>query len=277
MVFSTCFCDVYTGGHITNPSIPVSTLEQSSGLNLSHMNHTSMEYLPKIKQDVPKKQPIDPTHWSCTEEHKTYHVGKYIIWANNFDLSRGHLKLWSSKGIHQNPLNSASKIFSKIRCRAGCQSSDAPALGTPFGTWLKEDEVSSFFLLPPSLMEEAASSSAAPGGLQQEEVDVPFFRTIRWLRQFRWPDNPLGPTGRQTGICWPELALSWMLFNQCYLPLRRKDQWGQERLMQPGSFFSCKRDGGESFRVWFKLPALAWACSIFGGAVNYTQTDDGKV
>ena len=68
-------------------------------------------------------------------------------------------------------------------------------------------------------------------------------RTIRWLRQFRWPDNPLGPTGRQTGICWPELALSWMLFNQCYLPLRRKDQWGQERLMQPGSFFQAKEMG----------------------------------
>lgn len=68
-------------------------------------------------------------------------------------------------------------------------------------------------------------------------------RTLEWLQHIQWPNDPLGPMGQSTGITWAEMSLSWMLFNKCFLPIRRKDQWNVERLIHPGTYADAKEWG----------------------------------
>lgn len=62
--------------------------------------------------------------------------------------------------------------------------------------------------------------------------------------------------GQSTGITWAEMSLSWMLFNKCFLPIRRKDQWNVERLIHPGTYADAK-DGG---RIFQSLVLIASIC-----------------
>lgn len=68
-------------------------------------------------------------------------------------------------------------------------------------------------------------------------------RTLDWLQQIQWPNHSLGPMGQSTGITWAEMALSWMFYNKRFLPLRRKDQFGIERVVQAGTFADAKEWG----------------------------------
>jgi len=45
--------------------------------------------------------------------------------------------------------------------------------------------------------------------------------TVRWLAQFVWPNDDDGPLHKSTGISWVELAISWMIYNKSYLPVKR--------------------------------------------------------
>ncbi len=53
----------------------------------------------------------------------------------------------------------------------------------------------------------------------------------------------MGPMGQTTGITWAEMALSWCFFNRCYLPFKRKDQWGCDKMVQPGNYSDAKEWG----------------------------------
>lgn len=64
-------------------------------------------------------------------------------------------------------------------------------------------------------------------------------RTIQWLSQLRWPTDQRGPQGHETGTAWIELALSWMLYNQAFIPVLRAADSGGKRVIVPGSTASA--------------------------------------
>eukprot|EP00435_Cladocopium_sp_Y103_P072441 s1543_g40.t1 len=51
-----------------------------------------------------------------------------------------------------------------------------------------------------------------------------------WMQSLVWPVDETGPIGVKTGITWIELALSFMVFAERYLPCLRKDEQGTLRL-----------------------------------------------
>ena len=77
--------------------------------------------------------------------------------------------------------------------------------------------------------------------------------TLQWLELFKWPSVSEGPLNKPTGISWSELALSWMLYNQCILPVVRPDKDGLKRIIFAGSWKAAKE--------WqITLTELAQAC-----------------
>eukprot|EP00438_Fugacium_kawagutii_P015444 Skav221576 [mRNA] locus=scaffold1376:1136980:1140273:- [translate_table: standard] len=65
--------------------------------------------------------------------------------------------------------------------------------------------------------------------------------TLTWLRQLRWPGHNRGPMEHETGTAWIELALSWMFFNQAFLPVLRASATMDKRVILPG----CDRTAKE--------------------------------
>ena len=65
-------------------------------------------------------------------------------------------------------------------------------------------------------------------------------QSLVWLELFKWPLSTVGPLNKTTGISWSELALSWMLFNRCILPVVRPDKDGLRRIIFAGSWKSAK-------------------------------------
>ena len=63
---------------------------------------------------------------------------------------------------------------------------------------------------------------------------------LQWLLLLRWPDDDAGPLGKNLGISWAELGLSWMFhYKQC-LPVLRVDAQGDKRVVQPHSMESAR-------------------------------------
>ena len=61
-------------------------------------------------------------------------------------------------------------------------------------------------------------------------------KTVEWLKQLRWPLDNKGPMGATTGISWIELAISWMLYHELYLPIRRLSSDNEERILIPANY-----------------------------------------
>ena len=64
-------------------------------------------------------------------------------------------------------------------------------------------------------------------------------KTLTWFSNFTWPTGVLGPTGRNTGVSWVELGLSWVLFHKQYLPISRLSSSGEMRIVIPGSDYDA--------------------------------------
>ena len=64
-----------------------------------------------------------------------------------------------------------------------------------------------------------------------------------WLRQLIWPANDAGPLDFVTGVTWIELGLSFMFFTSKYLPILRRDNLGNMRLIYPANYSSAKTHG----------------------------------
>ena len=54
---------------------------------------------------------------------------------------------------------------------------------------------------------------------------------------------PKGPLGFNRGISWIELAMSWMLYHNLYVPVVREDERKVKRLLQPASYSDAKGNG----------------------------------
>eukprot|EP00435_Cladocopium_sp_Y103_P074345 s105_g48.t1 len=108
---------------------------------------------------------------------------------------------------------------------------DHRALCVAFGNWTVSHSVFSF-----NEVDQTFLSSAAFG---QEFAQM----FVDWARQLVWPTDTTGPLGCTTGITWVELALSFMVYHQRYLPVLRKDERGVNRLVFPGSLESAKQHG----------------------------------
>ena len=67
--------------------------------------------------------------------------------------------------------------------------------------------------------------------------------TYEWMKKLTWPSTDDGPLGFNTGVTWIELGLSWMLHNQRYMPVLRKDNLGIMRLLYPADYVSAKDKG----------------------------------
>eukprot|EP00438_Fugacium_kawagutii_P022699 Skav203968 [mRNA] locus=scaffold94:389012:390067:- [translate_table: standard] len=62
------------------------------------------------------------------------------------------------------------------------------------------------------------------------------FQLREWTRTLQWPaDHTAGGPLQAEGISWTELALSYMLHTQRYLPVQRQDASGDTRILIPGS------------------------------------------
>lgn len=46
-------------------------------------------------------------------------------------------------------------------------------------------------------------------------------KTVHWLEKLVWAQDESQPLHKSTGISWIELAISWMIFNRMYLPVKR--------------------------------------------------------
>lgn len=64
-------------------------------------------------------------------------------------------------------------------------------------------------------------------------------KTVQWMANFTWPTGGLGPTGRETGVSWVELGLSWVFFHMKYLPISRLSSSGEMRIVIPGSDYDA--------------------------------------
>lgn len=54
---------------------------------------------------------------------------------------------------------------------------------------------------------------------------------LHWMDEVRWPTHPDVEQQQNLGITWIELSLSFMLYTNLYLPVKRKDNHGIERLL----------------------------------------------
>eukprot|EP00438_Fugacium_kawagutii_P019267 Skav217557 [mRNA] locus=scaffold1602:296176:297588:+ [translate_table: standard] len=81
---------------------------------------------------------------------------------------------------------------------------------------------------------------------------------IQWLTQLKWPTDNAGPTGRVTGLCWGEAALSFMFFWKKYLPVIRQDRDKQDQIVFPGSVQA----------------ALHWHCTLVDMATSFVKLLD---
>ena len=118
----------------------------------------------------------------------------------------------------------------------------------------KESEISTKLHDHRALCAAFSNWTVQPGVFQFQEPDLRLLgssafgeefarRTVEWSRHLIWPDDASGPLGCNTGITWVELALSWMLFNQLFLPVLRKDCLGINRLCFPGGYDGAKQYG----------------------------------
>lgn len=63
--------------------------------------------------------------------------------------------------------------------------------------------------------------------------------TLRWLAEFTWTEETMGPLDQPTGVSWLELAMSWILFSGSYLPIAREVN-GDSRIILIGSDESAR-------------------------------------
>eukprot|EP00438_Fugacium_kawagutii_P007752 Skav221252 [mRNA] locus=scaffold1045:590111:591133:+ [translate_table: standard] len=68
---------------------------------------------------------------------------------------------------------------------------------------------------------------------------------FQWMTTLEWECDLShnGPSDRGTGVTWSELACSFLLSAKRYLPIQRKDDNQQLRVLVPGSFSSAKEMG----------------------------------
>lgn len=76
--------------------------------------------------------------------------------------------------------------------------------------------------------------------------------TISWLRECTWNMNPKLPDNLAPGISWSEVAVAISLKHGMWLPVKRKDSQGVERVVQPvltGSQLTIATDLAEQTQV----------------------------
>ena len=64
-------------------------------------------------------------------------------------------------------------------------------------------------------------------------------KTLTWISNFTWPTGVCGPTGRNTGVSWVELGLSWVFSHRQYLPINRLSSSGEMKIVIPGSDYDA--------------------------------------
>lgn len=93
--------------------------------------------------------------------------------------------------------------------------------------------------------------------------------TLDWIRSLHWPmgdeQAPKGPLGFNRGISWIELAMSWMLYHNLYVPVVREDERKVKRLLQPASYFRCQGQWAHTIWIWHYDTKDYWQ---FGSAVT---------
>lgn len=81
---------------------------------------------------------------------------------------------------------------------------------------------------------------------------------LQWMQAVKWPQRAEQHTHQQLGITWLELSLSFAHWIGMYIPVKRIDAKGIERLVTPNSYHMAKSMGmklsehAHSFSIWFR-------------------------
>lgn len=83
-------------------------------------------------------------------------------------------------------------------------------------------------------------------------------KMMQWMRAVRWPTQPDQHTHQELGVTWVELSLSFAFWIGMYIPVKRKDSKGVDRLLTPTSYQTAKAmnmklsEQAHSFSIWYK-------------------------
>eukprot|EP00435_Cladocopium_sp_Y103_P057303 s351_g19.t1 len=87
---------------------------------------------------------------------------------------------------------------------------------------LQQYQVMPFWSSPPAAMNELAACAWGP--TMARLIDG-------WMRQIRWPIEPVDSGDQALGTTWIEMVLSFTIYSQCFLPVKRASRDGVERLV----------------------------------------------